>query len=208
MRLAFALLTVALAWGSRSPADDPPKPAAPEAQARAETEALAFVREHHPELATVVEALKPMDPAEYRKAIGELSGVARSLAPLRERNPRRHAIALDEWKARSRVELLAARLAGAPTEEKLSELRLAIEAKVAADIARQRFDLEQAEAAAKRARSALDRLETHRDEIIEARLRALRPKKAAVKAKPKAQPIPKPATTTDSPAATPEGTRR
>ncbi len=208
MRAALALLAVALASAPAARAQEPPKPAAiapqpvaPEAEA--EASALAFVREHQPELATVVEALRPMNPAEYRKAIGELAQVARSLGSLRERNPRRYAVALADWKARSRVELLAARLAGSPSEEKLSELRLAIEAKVDAEAARHRLELEQAEAAARKARSALDRLETRRDEIIEARLRALKPKTTPTKAKPKPDTAP----AAGSPDTTPGGNR-
>jgi hypothetical protein len=172
-----------------------PAPAA-EFDAAREADALAFVRENHPELATVLEALRPMNPAEYRKAIVELSQVGRSLAELKARNPGRYELALDGWKAKSRVELLAAQLAGSPGEELKSQLRTAIEAKVEVDIRRQRFELEQAEAAAKKAREALDRLENNRDSIVEARFRALQPKKPA-KAK-------KPASTTKAAPATPD----
>jgi hypothetical protein len=165
-----------------------------------EADALAFVREHHPELATVLQALKPMNPAEYRKAILELSQVGRNLADLKARNPKRYEFVLDTWKAKSRVELLAAQLAGSPDEELKSQLRSAIEARVETDIRRQRYELEQAEAAAKKAREALDRLENHRDSVVEARFRALQPKKLAKAKKsaatPKAAPLPatKPAT--------------
>ena len=93
-----------------------------------------------------------MDPKEYRAAIVELSQVARTLADLKARNPKRYEVALDAWKAKSRVELIAARLAGSPSEELQSQLRLAIEAKVDAEIRRHRFELEQAEAAARKAR--------------------------------------------------------
>ena len=100
-----------------------------EFDAAREADALAFVRQHHPELATVLEALKPMNPAEYRKAILELSQVSRTLAELKARNPRRYELVLEGWKAKSRVELLAAQLAGAPSEELRSRLRSAIEVK-------------------------------------------------------------------------------
>jgi len=157
----------------RKSAATPSAPFTPEGEA----EALAFVRRHHPELAAVLEVLKPMNQAEYRKAIGEISQVARTLAVVQVRNPRRYEFALDAWKARSRVELLAAQLAGAPTEERNSQLRAAIEARVDAEIRRNTFELEQAEAAARKAREAIDRLETRRDEIVEARLRSLQPRK-------------------------------
>jgi hypothetical protein len=192
VRIVLATLTIPLlAMATVLGADDDPKsvpkssnPPVPKSRPTAavdadrEADALGFVRQHHPELATVLEALKPMNPLEYNKAIGELSQVSRTLAELKTRNPKRYELALDAWKAKSRVELLAAQLAGSPTEEIRSQLRLAIEAKVDVEIRRQRFELEQAEQMAKKAREALDRLESQRDSIVETRFRALQPKKS------------------------------
>lgn len=171
-----------------------PAPSPAEFDADREAEALAFVREHHAELATVLDALRPMAPAEYRKAIVELSQVARSLALIRAKNPPRYAVQLDCWKAKSRAELLAARLAGAPSDDLRARLRSAIEAKVDADIARHRSELEQAEAAARRAREALARLQNNRAVVVENRYRALtprqpdRPKSAASSGSPATSP--------------------
>lgn len=191
MRAAFPwpMLAVAAALGAVGDGKDQDKSAgdrpapvwkratAPLPEIDTEAQAMAFVGEHHPELARVLEPLKAKNPAEYRKAVAEIAQVARNLADLERRNPRRSELALDAWKAKSRVELLAAQLAGSPTEELRSQLRSAIEAKVDAEIRRQRFDLEQAEAAARKLRQSLDRLENHRDAVVEARFRALQPKK-------------------------------
>jgi hypothetical protein len=170
----------------------------PEMDAVLEADALTFVREHHPELAKVLETLKPMNLAEYRKAIIELSQVSRTLAELKGRNPKRYDLILEGWKAKSRVELLAAQLAGSPTEELRSQLRLAIEAKVESEILRQRHELEQAETAAKKARESIDRLEKNRDAVVEARFRALQPKKPA-KAKKPTPPSKTPTTSPEKP---------
>jgi len=173
---------------------------APPFSTESEADAMAFVRRHHPELATVLEALRPMDPAEYRKAIGELSQVSRTLAEVQARTPRRYDLALDAWKARSRVELLAAQLAGSPSSAELrSDLRTAIEARVDVEIRRQKFELEQAEAAAKKARDNLERLENHRDAAVEARFRMLLPKKPrrAKQAEAGRPPAPRPAPVAD-----------
>jgi hypothetical protein len=164
-----------------------------------ETEALAFVREHHQELAKVLEVLKPMDLVEYRKAIAELLQVSRNLADIKVRNPKRFEFALEAWKTKSRVELLAAQFTGSPSEELRSQLRTAIEAKVDAEIRRQHFELEQAEIAAKKARETLQRLEGNRDAVVEARLRALTPRKSAKSKKqtespPAVAPTSKPST--------------
>jgi hypothetical protein len=165
-----------------------PVASSPDLDPAREADALTFVREHHPELAKVLEALKPMNPGEYRKAIIELSQVSRNLLEIKGRNPKRYELALDVWKAKSRVELLAAQLAGSPVEEIRSQLRSAIEARIEAEIARQRYELEQAEAAARKARESLDRLESNRESLIEARLRALEPKKPGKAKKPASTP--------------------
>ncbi|WP_435010179.1 hypothetical protein P12x_001413 [Tundrisphaera lichenicola] len=147
--------------------------------AEREAMALAFVGEHHPDLAVVLEPLKSRNSAEYRKAIGDLSQTARNLAELKSRNPKRYTLSLNIWKAKTQVELLAAKLASSPEDQELrSQLRSAIEAKVDADIQRQKFDLAQAEAAARRFRLSLDRLENHKDEVVETRFRALQPRKS------------------------------
>jgi hypothetical protein len=165
---------------SKKAAPVPVEPVSPDSEA----EALAFVRENHAELSEVLGVLNSRDQAEYRKAISELSQICRSLAGLKARNPRRYEVDLEVWKAKSRVELLAARQAGSPGEDLRSQLRLAIEAKLDADIRRQRFLLEQAEDAANKARGLLRYLEADREAIIDARLRAVAPKKTMKPKKP------------------------
>src|SRR4051812_17389570 len=68
-------------------ADRKSKPPLPEGYEEA---ALAFVRTHHPELAALLEQLKPMKPGEYNRAIAELYQVSRSLDNLKQNNPRRY----------------------------------------------------------------------------------------------------------------------
>ncbi len=187
-------------------ASTPPPAVTPESEA----EAFGFVRENHPELAKVLETLKPMDPVEFGKAIAELLQVSRNLGELKTRNPKRYEVLLESWKAKSRVELIAAQLAGLPSEELRSRLHTAIEAKVEAEIRRQKFEIEQAEAVAKRARETLRRLETKRESIIEARYRALLPKnpakpKKSAETKPAVVPSPVPPST---PTAHPDGEKR
>lgn len=153
-----------------------------------EARALSFVDRNHPELGKVLASLKPRNPSEYRKAIGELAATERSLAEIGAKNPARRDLALDAWKARSDVELLAARLGKSPSAEREGQLRAAIERRVDVDIRRHRFEVEQAEAAVKRAREHLDRtekglakahdslqkVEKNRDQRVENRFRSLR----------------------------------
>ena len=180
-----------------------PAPSSPSVfSAEAEEQAMTLVRQHLPELAQVLEPLKTTNPPEYRKAITELAAESKNLANLRAKNPARADLALEAWKARTRVELIAAQLANAPSPERESLLRGAIETRIDVDIRRHKFEAEQTEAAVvkarehlarteanrDRARESLKQVEANRDARIEARFRALLPKKVPPTAK---KPAPK-----------------
>jgi hypothetical protein len=171
-----------------------------------EAAALTFVARHHPELAALLERLKPMNRGEYEKAIGELFRASENLAALRDRDPRRHALMLDAWKARSRVDLLAAQFAAQPSPEGESALRAAIEAQMDVELAQNRFERELAAARLKRADDAIARLTKDRDRAIANRLESLRKKgqrpRAAATAAPGRPARPRPST---SPSPSPMG---
>src|SRR5262249_11713749 len=141
---------------NNKPKDQPAarKPATPEGPPTpdAEAAALAFVRENHPELAGLLQQLKPMKPAEYERAVRELAQVSRSLAAPKARTPRAYEPGLKVWKARSRVELLTAKLASAsgPSPELESQLRRAVEDQLDIEIRQQRFERDQVEERLKR----------------------------------------------------------
>ena len=84
---------------------------AEEAPVTAESEAaiLAFAREHHPELADLIEKLKSNRPQGYRQAIRELGKAQDRLTKLRSKNPERAEFELELWKVDSRIHLLTAR---------------------------------------------------------------------------------------------------
>ena len=144
-----------------------------------ETRALAFVRENHPELATLLAQLKPMKPEEYEKAVKELAQVSKTLATLKVNNPRRYAAALETWKARSRVQLIAARLSNANSSktgaaaELESQLRQAVEAQVDTEIRQAKVDKEAAEERVRRLTENLSRLEGRRDVAVQTRIQSL-----------------------------------
>ncbi len=200
--IALACLIVVGGFVALGPAADdpkfvpigPPRPdsiRSPALSAEAENQAISLVRQHVPDLAQVLDRLKGTNPAEYGKAIGELAAEARTLADLRAKNPARADLALDAWKARTHVELIAAQLASSPSVERESQLRAAIEARVDVDIRRHRFEVEQntvavakarehlarTEANLARNREALARIEQNRAAKVENRFRALLPKK-------------------------------
>ncbi|MGE3821932.1 MAG: hypothetical protein AB7I30_21170 [Isosphaeraceae bacterium] len=164
--LSTLVVVAALASGTR--ADDPaPSP---------ESAALAFVREHHPELVSPLAMLKSMRPDAYDKAIRELGQVSRSLGNLKARDPRRYELGLELWKARSRVDLLTARLAAADPRSAAdleSPLREAVEAQLAVEIRQQRFERDQVEARLRRLTENLRKLESDPKAVAEGRYQAL-----------------------------------
>lgn len=164
----------------------------------AETVALAFVSENHPELAELLEQLKPMNPAEYERAVRELAQVSKNLAAIKARNPQSYELGLNVWKAKSRVELLTAKLASArrPSAELENQLRQAVEDQLDTEIRQQRFERDQAQERLKKLKENLDRLESRRDSLIESRYqsfvkkgqRARQQNENAASSKPKAKP--------------------
>lgn len=146
------------------------KDQSPEAR---ESAALAFVRENHPELSSLLEQLKAMKPDQYERAIAELATISRNLANLKRNDERRYQLALEAWKTRSRAELIAAQLVGAPSPELESQLRAALENQIDVEIRQQRLERESAEARLRRANETIERLESQRDKLVESRYQTL-----------------------------------
>lgn len=71
---------------------------------------LGFVREHHPELENLLKTLQEKRPDKYRSAIRALNQSYERLLQL-EGDPKKYHAALRNWKLKSRIDLLAARIA-------------------------------------------------------------------------------------------------
>jgi hypothetical protein len=145
----------------------------PEYTAEREEAALGFVREQYPELASLLERLKPMNRDEYEKAIVELDDVRQALARLQQKDPERSGLALRAWKARSQVELLAAQLARSPSPRLERLLRKAIRAQLDIEVAQQRYERDLTAARLKQLDALIERLESERDAQAESRYQAL-----------------------------------
>jgi hypothetical protein len=83
-----------------------PAPLSPQREA----EALAFAREHHPELATLIEKLRKDNRRQFDRALRELAQDRDRLVQLKQRMPAQYDLALAAWKLDSRAHLLAARM--------------------------------------------------------------------------------------------------
>jgi hypothetical protein len=71
--------------------------------------ALAFAREHHPELAELLQRLRKSDRDAFEKAVRDVFQASERLARLQENDPERYELALQSWTLDSRIRLLAAR---------------------------------------------------------------------------------------------------
>lgn len=169
---ALGLLLVTSGRGGPSAAADDAAAAGAERQRRV----VAFVEEHQPELATVLAHLEKHKPAEHARAIEELDRSVQPLTSGKAKDPRLHELNLLAWQARTRVELLGARLmSGKRTKAKeRAELERELREAIAAEL-----DIRAEQLAYRKQRSAawydrqINRLSEKRDALIDARLKAL-----------------------------------
>ncbi len=87
-------------------------------------ELMKFVRQNHPELAPLINSLKSERPAQYQAALRSLDRDVSSLNALKAKLPEpRYQQAVDNWKLRSRIQLLTAQLSITDTPAKRKKLR-------------------------------------------------------------------------------------
>jgi len=91
--------------------------------ARTRAAALKFAREHHPELANLLQILRKADAQNYKMAISELALHSERLARLADRKDERYPVSLDLWKLDSRIRLAVARLTMAGDDEIDAKIR-------------------------------------------------------------------------------------
>jgi hypothetical protein len=86
------------------------RPAAAPLTPEREAEALAFAREHHPELAALIEKLRKDNRRQFDRALRQLVQDRDRLVRLQKQGPAQYDLALSAWKLDSRAHLLAARM--------------------------------------------------------------------------------------------------
>lgn len=106
----------------------------------AEKTALGFARAQHPELATLLDALRRSNQPAYQAALRDVSRDAERLNKLAERDADRHQLSLRIWNLDSRIRLEIARLSMSSDAEVESRLRPMIEERQAARLALLDFD--------------------------------------------------------------------
>ena len=201
--LVFAIGSASILQSADPPAKSAPKQPAKKLPFTPEREAVgfAFAKANHPELAELLGNLKTMDRSQYELAVVVLSTQAENLAAISKRDADMHALALKEWKAQSRVNVLAARIThlDPPARDAAElEMRKLLSEQSDVRIARKELEIKRTTEQLKKAEEQLQKLKSDRDSWIAQQLKRWMKSKEKSKAKPKTaepsskKPEPKP----------------
>jgi hypothetical protein len=92
-----------------------------------EAAVFTFVEQHHPELGDLLTHLKESNETrQYQRAIRDLSNASERLAAMQKNDAERYELELQAWKAKSRIQLLAAKLTMNESEELRDELKASL----------------------------------------------------------------------------------
>jgi hypothetical protein len=163
-----------------------------------EAAVMTFVKRHHPELTQLLIHLKENAPKEYDRAVRDLLRTSERLAQIQERDSLTYELELQSWKARSRAQLLAARLQMGDSDELRKQLRAALNEEYDLRLQLLERDREKAAERLKHLGDQVDKLSQRREEEIDRQLKQLTSAarggeakaKGKAKAKAKAKEIP------------------
>jgi len=170
--LTVIVLTPAMAWEENAKSGALRKPIAgskkdwkkeptalPAFTPTREAAALKFVDQNHRDLKRLLEGLQKKDSAAYESAIRELFAESERMAELQIRDPEMHGLVLEQWKTKSRIDLLAARLklATSPKEYDEKVLRELIRKQIELELGIARLEIRRVE----------KRLEKRKNEVYE-----------------------------------------
>jgi hypothetical protein len=138
-----------------------------------EAAVMTFVKRHHPELTELLIHLKENAPKEYDRAVRELLRTSERLAQIQERDSLTYELELQSWKARSRAQLLAARLQMGESSELREQLRAALNEEYDLRLQLLERDREKAADRLKNLGEQIDRISQRRAEEIDRQLKQL-----------------------------------
>lgn len=138
-----------------------------------ESDAIAFVQEHHPELVTLLQSLKVMRQKEYEQAIREIVRTKKRLEAIAKRETELHAMELDAWKLKSKIDLLMAKAIARDQSFDKVVLRELLSRQV--ENQKKRWKHEQSTLTKRQGQLAelLEKTEGHEDERVEQQLSSL-----------------------------------
>jgi hypothetical protein len=131
--------------------------------AEREEAALAFVREHHPDLVDLLKRLKGTKENEYRQAIKELSRDSKRIDALRDRDPDRYKLELRAWQLDSGIRLLAAKLSLEDRPEWQEDLKVALAERADVRLAQLKLERKRVTARLKKLDAEIDNFASQRE---------------------------------------------
>lgn len=155
------------------------KPAPGMTKAR-EAAALAFVEEHHPQLAELLVHLKQNQPRQYEAAIRDLFRTSERLANFHERDRARYELELEHWKLKSRVHLLTATAMMSPDSDEIQDrLKSAIREQLSVRRELLILDRDRTAQRLKRLETQIEQIEGGADRIVDRQLKFLLERKSS-----------------------------
>ncbi len=157
-----------------------------------ESEAIGFVKEHHPELVSLLQLLKAMKEKEYDVAIRDIDRARKRLEILAKRALETYQIELDSWKIQSKIDLLLAK--GFAHDKAFNTRTLRSHLKDQVENQKKRLKNEQADLAKRQQLivEQLEKLEGHESERVDQQFAALMKRVDAKVGKPTSKPKPEP----------------
>jgi hypothetical protein len=167
------------------------KPPAP-LSAEREAAALVFAREHHAELAALIEKLRRDNRRDYDRAIRELSQASERLTRLKKQSAEQYDLSLAAWKLDSRTQLLAARMTVSQTPALEAELKQLLAER--ADVRLEEFKSERARLQDRltKLNTSIQALETDKNAVVDKDLLRIKRSVAARTRRPAQRPANKP----------------
>ncbi|HUE73000.1 MAG TPA: hypothetical protein VMP01_19095 [Pirellulaceae bacterium] len=150
-----------------------------------ESAVMTFVERNHPALKDLLAALKSSRPKEYEKAIRDIYQASERLANLKERDPRLFELELKSWTLRSQIQLLAAQMVMASSDEIRSRLRELLNEQLDLRAEMLTLERERAQERLKRVEGEIAKVESDREKHIERQLDLLLKSAQASKTKSK-----------------------
>ena len=156
-----------------------------------EAAALTFVQLHHKDLKRLLEGLQKKDPKAYESAIRELFTESERFSDLQIQDPEMYALALEQWKTKSRIDLLAARLrlASKPNVYEEKNLRGLVRKQIDLELAMARLEVRRVEKKLEKRKNEIYEKETSLEQILVSRFdKLLKRPSVATPSKPPAKP--------------------
>ncbi len=152
-------------------------------------ELLRFVRENHSELEPLVRSLKDKRPAQFNAALRSLDKAVTSLNKIKSsQNEQRYNQALEDWKLRSRIQLLSAQLSINDTPNQREQLERLITRKIDNRISQLNAEIDKNRKRLERLNELATELESNRTAEIQRQLEsAVRSAKRIKSAREKSQ---------------------